>query len=137
MTASYTFTPAPNFFGSGSATYMASNTKHEVGPAQITINVTNVQDPPVANDDTATVTEDTATDVTSAILANDSDPDGDTLSVTGVSGATGGSVDLTAGVVTFTPAADLCGARRRRLRLHRCRPRAARTPRTSRSTSRA
>src|SRR4249919_2481494 len=36
----YTFTPAPDFSGSGSATYMASNTKHEVGPATITINVT-------------------------------------------------------------------------------------------------
>src|SRR3954447_20298633 len=35
---SYTFTPAANFSGSGSATYMASNTKHEVGPATITIN---------------------------------------------------------------------------------------------------
>ena len=55
------------------------------------------------------MTEDTATDVTSALLANDSDIDGDTLSVSGVSNPTGGSVNLTAGVVTFTPTADLCG----------------------------
>src|SRR3954451_24097433 len=66
----YTFTPAPNFSGTATATYMASNTKHEVGPAQITINVTNTQDPPVAGDDTITVVEDTATNVKSAILAN-------------------------------------------------------------------
>ncbi len=105
----YTFTPAPNFSGSGSATYMASNTKHEVGPATITINVTPTQDPPTASDDTITVNEDTATDVTSAILANDSDPDGDTLSVTGASNATGGNVDFAAGVVTFTPSANACG----------------------------
>src|SRR3954462_11788308 len=39
----YTFTPGPNFSGSATATYNASNTKHDVGPAQITINVTNVQ----------------------------------------------------------------------------------------------
>ena len=38
------------------------------------------------------MTEDTATNVTAAILANDTDPDGDTLTVTGVSNATGGSV---------------------------------------------
>ena len=45
----------------------------------------------------------------SALLANDSDIDGDTLAVSDVSNAAGGSVDLTAGVVTFTPDADLCG----------------------------
>src|SRR6185503_5868113 len=43
------------------------------------------------------------------LLANDTDPNGDTLSVSGVSNAAGGTVDLTAGVVTFTPTADLCG----------------------------
>ena len=72
--------------------------------------MTPSQDPPVANDDTVTVTEDTATNVTAGILANDTDPDGDTLTVTGVSNATGGSVVLQAGVVTFTPDANLCGA---------------------------
>ena len=105
----YTFTPAPNFSGSGSATYMASNTKHEVGPATITINVSNTQDPPSAGDDNVTVVEDTATNVKAAILANDSDPDGDTISVTGASNAAGGSVSLAGGAVTFTPTGDLCG----------------------------
>ncbi len=105
----YTFTPAPNFSGSGSATYMASNTKHEVGPATITINVSNTQDPPSAGDDNVTVVEDTATNVKAAILANDSDPDGDTISVTGASNATGGSVSLAGGTVTFTPTGELCG----------------------------
>jgi hypothetical protein len=107
---SYTFTPAPNFNGTGSATYMASNTKHEVGPATITINVTAVPDPPTANDDTVTVVEDTATDVKSAILANDVNPDGTTNSVTAVANVTGGAVDLSGGLVTFTPNANLCGA---------------------------
>jgi hypothetical protein len=50
-----------------------------------------------------------ANDVTAAILANDDDVDGDTLVVDGVSNPTGGTVDLTAGVVTFTPTHDLCG----------------------------
>src|SRR5262245_5102721 len=56
---SYTFTPAPNFSGSGTAQYWVDNTKHTVGPATITINVTPTQDPPNANDDTITVVEDT------------------------------------------------------------------------------
>jgi Big-like domain-containing protein/cadherin-like protein len=105
---SYTFTPAPNFSGSATASYFADNTKHTVGPATITINVTPTQDPPNANDDTITVVEDTATNVTAAILANDVDPDGDTISTTGVSNATGGIVSGTS-TVTFTPTANLCG----------------------------
>src|SRR5205823_10220258 len=55
------------------------------GTATGTVNVTitAVNDPPVANNDTATTAEDTA--VTIAVLGNDTDVDGDTLTVTGVS----------------------------------------------------
>ena len=105
----YTFTPAANFSGSASTSYNVANDKH-TRSAAINIVVTPSQDPPVANNDTVTVTEDTATNVTAGILGNDTDPDGDTLTVTGVSNATGGSVVLQAGVVTFTPDANLCGA---------------------------
>jgi large repetitive protein len=103
----YTFTPATDWTGSASTTYDVSNGKVKTG--NILITVTPTQDPPTANDDTIAIDEDTPTDVTAQIVANDTDPDSDTLSVTGVSNATGGSVDLTAGVVTFTPTADLCG----------------------------
>ncbi len=105
----YTFTPAANFSGSASTSYNVANDKH-TRSAAINIVVTPAQDPPVANDDTVTVTEDTATNVTAAIKGNDTDGDGDALTVTGVSNASGGSVELNAGVVTFTPDADLCGA---------------------------
>ena len=44
-----------------------------------------------------------------ALVSNDTDTEGDSLSVTGVSGATGGSAVLAAGDVTFTPDANLCG----------------------------
>ena len=44
------------------------------------------------------------------LLTDDSDIDGDTLTVSGVSNATGGSVVLDSGTITFTPDADLCGA---------------------------
>ena len=76
----------------------------------ILITVTPVNDEPVATDDTVTVDEDTPTDVTAELLANDTDIDGDTLVVSGVSNATGGSVQLASNVATFTPDADLCGA---------------------------
>jgi hypothetical protein len=103
----YTFTPAADWTGSASTTYDVSNGKVKTGNILITVAAT--QDPPVANDDAISIDEDTPTDVTAQILANDTDPDGDTLAITGVSNATGGAVDLTAGVVTFTPTADVCG----------------------------
>ena len=105
----YSFTPAHDWNGSTSTTYTVTNANGKSKAATITINVTPVSDAPTANDDTVTIDEDTPTDVTAQVLANDTDPDGDTLSVTGVSNPTGGSVNLTAGVVTFTPTADLCG----------------------------
>ena len=74
----------------------------------ILITVTPVNEEPIATDDTVTVDEDTATDVTAELLANDTDPDSDTLVVSGVSNASGGSVQLASDVATFTPDADLC-----------------------------
>ena len=76
----------------------------------MTIDLECVNDAPVAVDDSASGTEDTDVVVTDGdLLANDTDTEDDALSVTGVSNPTGGTVDLTAGVVTFTPDADLCG----------------------------
>ncbi len=50
--------------------------------AQVTLTITGVNDPPVAGDDRAATAEDTA--VTVAVLANDTDADGDALTVTGL-----------------------------------------------------
>ncbi|HEX5087257.1 MAG TPA: Ig-like domain-containing protein [Nocardioides sp.] len=77
--------------------------------ATVSVTVTCVNDPPVAVDDIRTTAEDTALVVSGADLAaNDTDADGDPLTVTAVSNPTGGTVVLAAGTVTFTPAADLC-----------------------------
>ncbi len=46
----------------------------------------------------------------SSLVGNDTDADNDGLSVTGVSGATHGSVDLSGGNITFTPASNYNGA---------------------------
>jgi hypothetical protein len=105
----YTFTPAPDWFGTATTTYDVANAKH-TRTAEITISVSDVNDPPTAHDDDIAVDEDVATDVTASILANDTDPDANALSVTSVSNATGGSADLASGAVTFTADADACGA---------------------------
>ena len=104
----FVFTPAVDWNGSTSTTYTVANSGHEKdGDIQIT--VTPVNEAPAATDDTVTVDEDAATDVTGQLLANDSDADGDSLAVSAASNASGGSVGFDAGSVTFTPAADDCG----------------------------
>ena len=76
----------------------------------MTVDVECVNDDPIADDDTIMVDENSSdNDVTADILDNDSDIEGDTLTVSSVFNATGGTVNLAAGVVTFTPDADLCG----------------------------
>jgi hypothetical protein len=80
-------------------------------PVSLTITITNVDQPPVAVDDDAALTEDdsaTAIDV----LANDSDPDGDPLHVTSVTQGTKGSVAITGlgSAVSYTPNADANGS---------------------------
>jgi uncharacterized repeat protein (TIGR01451 family) len=72
------------------------------------ITVTNGNDPPVALDDNATTDADTA--VTVDVLDNDSDPDGDALTVASVTQGAHGSVVNNGDDVTYTPAAGFSGA---------------------------
>jgi VCBS repeat-containing protein len=76
---------------------------------QLTVTVTDVDDPPVAVDDTKTVAEDapaTAIDV----LANDTDTDGGPKNVASVTQPTHGTVVITGGGtgLTYAPAANYC-----------------------------
>jgi len=66
-----------------------------------------VNGPPVAEDDTYSVDAGVATELD--VLANDSDPDGDTLTITAVTGAANGSTVLAGGVLTYTPNAGFTG----------------------------
>ncbi len=73
----------------------------------------NTNLPPVAVDDPGpAVTRDTAVTMTAAsLLANDSDPNGDALTITAVSAATNGAVSLNTAnnTITFTPNAGYTG----------------------------
>ena len=69
----------------------------------------NVQGPPVAIDDAASTLEDTPVDI--AVLANDSDPNGDTLTVVSVSMPMQGTAVINPdNTVTYTPNPDIFGA---------------------------
>lgn len=65
---------------------------------------------PLARDDTATTTEDTAVSI--PVLANDDDPDGDPLTITSVSDPDNGSAAITGSEVVYTPAPDFAGTDR-------------------------
>lgn len=62
---------------------------------------------PTAVNDAFTI--DCAAPVTFNVLANDTDPDGDALTITSVSTPGKGSVAITAGRIVYTPAATTCG----------------------------
>jgi DNA-binding beta-propeller fold protein YncE len=74
----------------------------------VTVTVTPVNDAPVAVDDAATVGEDSGPTVID-VLGNDTDGEGDDLSVTGVDAAGNGTLTLTDGVITYTPDDDFHG----------------------------
>jgi hypothetical protein len=66
--------------------------------------------PPVANSDSATTAQNTAVTLeASNLLANDTDANGDSLSLTGVSNPVNGSVTFSNGNVIFTPSTNFTG----------------------------
>jgi len=75
--------------------------------ATVTITVLHYGDAPIGNEDTATVEEGTCARI--QVLANDTDPDGDTVVLTGVNNppqhgtAETTAADLAAGTVTYCP----------------------------------
>ncbi len=104
-----TFAPSANYYGSDSFSYTVSDGRGGTAAALVSVIVVSVNDPPVVNPDAAITTQ--GTPVTIAVLANDSDVDGDPLSVVAVTQGTGGSVLVNAdGTVTYTPAASFSGS---------------------------
>ena len=111
---SYTYLPAPNYYGSDSFTYRVTDGVLTSANATVNITVTAVNDPPVATNDSYTTPEDTALTVPvgTGLLVNDTDPDGDPLTVvvSPVTVPAHGTVTLNAnGTFTYTPATNYNG----------------------------
>jgi len=103
-----TYTPEANFNGVGGFTYMVSDGHGGTATSSVSVTVTPVNDAPSAADDVAVTAGDTA--VTVQVLANDSDPDGDSLLVSTVTAPQHGTVAVNAdGSVEYTPAASYLG----------------------------
>ncbi|ANY82242.1 hypothetical protein BB934_28320 (plasmid) [Microvirga ossetica] len=111
-----TFTPNADYTGTAGFNYAISDGRGGAASASVSLSVNAPapvnQQPVAVNDSGFTTTANRAiTIAASALLGNDNDPDGDTLSISGVSGATNGSVtyNTTSREVTFTPNADYTG----------------------------
>ncbi|EKF6808882.1 tandem-95 repeat protein [Vibrio parahaemolyticus] len=101
------FTPAENFNGETTITYIVTD-GDLTDEAKVTVTVTPVNDSPVAVDDTTSIQEDTA--VTIDVLPNDTDVDGDKLSIQSASVPEAqGKVEIVDGKLVFTPAENFNG----------------------------
>lgn len=100
------YLPSAGYVGTDTFTYTVSD--GQGGSATATVTVTINGRPPIANPDAATTIS--GTPVTINVVANDTDPDGDALSIPAVGTAAHGTLTLNAnGSVTYTPSAGFVG----------------------------
>ena len=106
------YTPQANFAGTDTFTYEIIDNEGDTSSATVTVEVANVNDDPIANDDSFTVSED-QTNVEIELLNNDSSsPDQDeVLRITEVTQPANGSVQIAGNgtTVLFTPDPDFAG----------------------------
>ncbi|MBJ2151873.1 Hint domain-containing protein [Paracoccus sp. IB05] len=97
-----TYRPNPDFNGEDTITYMITDPDGMTASTTVTVTVHPVNDDPVANDDFASTTG--STPVVIYPLTNDTDVDGDTLSLVGTPTSPNGTVELLPdGGIRFTP----------------------------------
>ncbi|MBW8883856.1 MAG: tandem-95 repeat protein, partial [Planctomycetia bacterium] len=112
---SFRYLPTTGFIGVDKFTYRASDTQLTSGPATVTLTISDVNHPPVASNDQAGTPEDNPLLIpVSSILANDSDVDGDALSVLLLVGSAPAHGTLTiqpgGSALLYTPDADFNGS---------------------------
>ncbi|MGS2724450.1 retention module-containing protein, partial [Porticoccus sp. GXU_MW_L64] len=104
---SYSFDPVADFNGDVPVITYTTNTGMT---DTLTLSVSAVNDAPEAVDDSAVITNEDTPVTTVNVLANDSDVDGDDLTITTAT-ATNGSITINAdGTLTYTPDANFNGS---------------------------
>ena len=96
---SFSYVPAPNYFGADSFTYTANDGVLSSGAVRVSLQVTPVNDVPLARPDTLNVPKNGSATVDA--LANDTDVDGDTLTVVAFTQGRHGSVTYNAATLSF------------------------------------
>lgn len=95
-----TYSPSKDLHGSDSFTYRISDGQKQV-QGTVSVTIGSVQDPPVAVDDAVFYVANTPKTI--AVLANDSDPDGDPVTLLSVTQPAHGTVAKGLSNVTYTP----------------------------------
>ncbi|MBL8828063.1 MAG: cadherin-like domain-containing protein, partial [Planctomycetaceae bacterium] len=111
------FAPATDYHGTASVTIAADDLNGGTDNKTVAITITEVNDAPVlANDNVTNIAEDSGpySIALSTLLSNDAtgpaSESGQTLTVTAVGSAIGGTVQIVAGNAVFTPTLDFSGS---------------------------
>jgi hypothetical protein len=108
--ADVSYTPNANLFGTDTFNYTVNDGNGGTDTGSVTVTVTSVNDDPVANNDSATVNEDSSNNAINVLTNDTFAPDtGETLSVTAVTDPPSGTAAFTATGVTYTPDANFFG----------------------------
>ena len=103
-----TYTPTANYNGVDLFTYTVSDGHGGTSTATVTVTIDPVNDAPTAVNDSFTVTENTT--LTANVVANDTDVDGNPLTVTDTTTPGHGTTAITGGgTITYTPTANYTG----------------------------
>ncbi|WP_449360851.1 Calx-beta domain-containing protein [Alishewanella longhuensis] len=106
-TGDYRFTPEPNYNGPVPVITYTTNTGSS---STLTITVRPVNDAPSAVDDAFVIDEDTPLVISPGeLLINDTDVDGDSLTIITIQSASNGSLSVVGGNIVFTPTLDYSG----------------------------
>lgn len=100
------FAPTANFSGAALFTYFVTDSAGVSARGRVTVNIANINDAPVAANDTVTVSEDGSTFTVNTLLANDVDVDpGDvlTLQLLPATTANGVALSVTNGIISYAP----------------------------------
>ena len=104
------YTPAANFNGTEVITYTVSDGTDSDATGTFTVTVTAVNDAPVAVDDSIAINEDSSL-ITLNVISNDTDAEGDALTLTLISTSGTGTVSINADnkSVDYTPTTNFFG----------------------------
>ncbi len=99
--AAFSYTPAPNVSGTRTFWFQARDSSGATDVGMVTMSIAPVNDAPNAVPDSVVVA--TAEPVTVALLGNDSDPEGDPMTVESVTQPANGAVALDEDALVYTP----------------------------------
>jgi hypothetical protein len=101
------YTPQTGFTGNATISYRINDDRGSVGEAKVIVNVMAIlNQAPVAQSDMASTNDQTS--ITFDVLANDSDPDGDALTLVSAT-STIGNVTINNNKIVYTPTSEFVG----------------------------